>query len=122
MAAGVSAKAPGALRTIGEVSAETGIATHILRYWESHVAALRPVRRAGGRRYFRPEDVALVRRLDQYIHHQGYTLDGAARAIATGEPAVAPTSLSGAGSAAVPDQTRALTMLRDRLRQALAVN
>lgn len=120
MTAGVSAKAPGALRTIGEVSAETGIATHILRYWESHVAALRPVRRAGGRRYFRPEDVALVRQLDQYIHHQGYTLDGAARAIAAGEPVADPVPILNI-SCDMSDQARALTMLRDRLRQALAL-
>ena len=121
MAIGVSAKAPGALRTIGEVSAETGVATHILRYWEIHVAALRPVRRAGGRRYFRPEDVALVRQLDQYIHHQGYTLDGAARAIAGGAAQASPLPAS-IVSNDMSDQTRALTMLRDRLRQALALN
>ncbi|MCC7395054.1 MAG: MerR family transcriptional regulator [Sphingomonadaceae bacterium] len=124
MVAGVSAKAPGALRTIGEVSAETGIATHILRYWESHVAALRPVRRAGGRRYFRPEDVALVRQLDQLIHHQGYTLDGAARTIAGGEPAAsaAPVVVPSPSVADNSAYARSLSALRDRLRQALAAS
>lgn len=81
MTAGRASKAPGALRTIGEVAAETGIAPHILRYWEQAVPALRPLRRAGGRRYFREEDVALVRRLDELVSRQGYTLDGAARAL-----------------------------------------
>ena len=55
-------KARGAFRTIGEVSAETGLAHHILRYWETRFPQLRPVTRAGNRRYYRPEDVALVRR------------------------------------------------------------
>lgn len=77
-------KAPDALRTIGEVAAETGVAPHILRYWEAHVPALRPVRRAGGRRYFRVADVALIRRLDALVTDQGYTLEGAARALQGG--------------------------------------
>ena len=76
-----SEKAPGALLTIGEVSAETGVAAHVLRYWEEHVPALKPLRRAGGRRYYRADDVALVRRLQSLVRDQGYTLDGAAKAI-----------------------------------------
>ena len=74
-------KAAGALRTIGEVARETGIAAHILRYWERHVPALQPVRRAGGRRYYRAEDLALVQRLHHLVSTLGYTLDGAARAL-----------------------------------------
>ncbi len=74
-------KAPDALRTIGEVAVETGIAPHILRYWERNVAELQPLRRAGGRRYFRAEDIALVRRLHQLVAADGYTLEGAARAV-----------------------------------------
>lgn len=73
-------KSPAALRTIGEVVAETGVAAHILRYWERQVAALQPVRRAGDRRYYRAADVALIVEIARLINDEGYTLDGAARA------------------------------------------
>jgi DNA-binding transcriptional MerR regulator len=69
-------KAPGAFRTIGEVAAETGVAAHILRYWEGRFPQLRPVQRAGGRRHYRPEDVALVRRIDAMLGREGYTIAG----------------------------------------------
>ena len=58
-------KDPEAFRTIGELSEELGVAQHILRYWEAKFPQLRPLQRAGNRRYYRPADVALARR----IHH-----------------------------------------------------
>jgi DNA-binding transcriptional MerR regulator len=70
------AKDPGAFRTIGEVSAELGIAQHILRYWEGRFPQLKPLQRAGNRRYYRPEDVELVRRIDHLLSQQGYTVRG----------------------------------------------
>ncbi|MFM6854193.1 MAG: MerR family transcriptional regulator [Sphingopyxis sp.] len=117
-------KAPDALRTIGELSAETGIATHVLRYWERNVPALQPLRRAGGRRYYRAEDAALVRQLYHLVSQQGYTLDGAARALkgvgrtdagavgdaganagsgANAAPGADTMAIAGHGSMAVPD-------------------
>lgn len=74
--AGGPAKAAGALRTIGELSAETGLPQHILRYWETRFPELRPLQRAGNRRYYRPEDVALVRRIDRLLNREGYTVRG----------------------------------------------
>ena len=71
-----AAKAAGAFRTIGEVSRETGLPQHILRYWETRFVQLRPVQRAGNRRYYRPEDTALVRRIDQLLNRDGYTVRG----------------------------------------------
>ncbi|MEQ1725136.1 MAG: MerR family transcriptional regulator [Sphingopyxis sp.] len=88
-------KAHDALQTIGEVSAQTGVATHILRYWEYHVPDLQPLRRAGGRRYYRAADVALVQRLQRLVSDDGYTLDGAARAVRGGggaAPSPVPTA------------------------------
>ena len=73
---GGSPKAAGALRTIGELSAETGLPQHILRYWETRFPQLKPLQRAGNRRYYRPEDVALVKRIDQLLNHDGYTVRG----------------------------------------------
>ncbi|OYX39446.1 MULTISPECIES: MerR family transcriptional regulator [unclassified Sphingomonas] len=69
-------KAAGAFRTIGELSQELGIARHILRYWETRFTQLRPLQRAGKRRYYRPEDVALVRRINTLLNHEGYTIRG----------------------------------------------
>ncbi len=65
-----------AFRTISEVAADTGVAQHILRYWETRFPQLRPLQRAGNRRYYRPADVDLVRRIDALLNHDGYTIKG----------------------------------------------
>lgn len=80
-------KAAGALRTIGEVSKALGIRQHVLRYWEEQFPMLKPLKRSGGRRYYRPEDVALVETIDRLVHREGYTLKGARKALSgKGEP------------------------------------
>lgn len=63
-------KAPEALRTIGEVVAATGCPAHILRYWETRFPQLRPLTRAGQRRYYRPSDIALVLRIKEMLYDQ----------------------------------------------------
>ncbi len=70
-------KDDGALRTIGEVSEALDIKPHVLRYWEQQFSLLKPLKRSGGRRYYRPADVALVERIDQLVNQEGYTLKGA---------------------------------------------
>jgi DNA-binding transcriptional MerR regulator len=69
-------KDPGALLTIGELSQELGVAQHILRYWESKFPQLRPMQRAGNRRYYRPDDVDLARRINRLLNQEGYTVRG----------------------------------------------
>lgn len=66
-----------ALRTIGEVSEALAIKPHVLRYWEQQFSLLKPLKRSGGRRYYRPEDVALVEEIDRLVNEEGYTLKGA---------------------------------------------
>ncbi|MEM9085425.1 MAG: MerR family transcriptional regulator [Pseudomonadota bacterium] len=66
-----------ALRTIGEVSEALDIKPHVLRYWEQQFSLLKPLKRSGGRRYYRPSDVALVERINQLVNEEGYTLKGA---------------------------------------------
>lgn len=66
-----------ALRTIGEVSDGLGIKPHVLRYWEQQFSLLNPLKRSGGRRYYRVEDVALVEEIDRLVNAEGYTLRGA---------------------------------------------
>jgi len=75
-------KAPDALRTIGEVARAMGIRQHVLRYWEEQFPLLKPVKRGGGRRYYRPEDISLIATIDRLVHREGYTLRGARQAIA----------------------------------------
>jgi DNA-binding transcriptional MerR regulator len=69
-------KDPGALLTIGELSTELGVAQHILRYWETKFPQLKPMQRAGNRRYYRPDDVELARRIHHLLYQQGYTVRG----------------------------------------------
>jgi DNA-binding transcriptional MerR regulator len=83
-------KSPDAFRTIGELSAELGVAQHILRYWESKFPQLRPLQRAGNRRYYRPADVALVRRIADLLNNQGYTVRGVQQLLREKDSAAAP--------------------------------
>ncbi|WP_336488515.1 MerR family transcriptional regulator [Methylobacterium nigriterrae] len=72
-------KSPGAFRTIKEVADDLDIPQHVLRFWETRFSQIRPVKRAGGRRYYRPEDVDLLRGVRRLLHGQGYTIKGAQR-------------------------------------------
>lgn len=74
-------KAEGAFRTIGELSKETGLPQHILRYWETRFPQLRPLQRAGNRRYYRPQDVVLVQRIARMLNDEGYTIRGVQQAL-----------------------------------------
>jgi DNA-binding transcriptional MerR regulator len=86
-------KDPGALKTIGELSRELGVAQHILRYWESRFPELKPMQRAGNRRYYRPADVALARRINRLLGEEGYTVRGVQKLLrgkGSEDPAPAP--------------------------------
>ena len=114
-----------ALRTIGEVAAGFGIRQHVLRYWEQQFPMLRPLKRSGGRRYYRPEDVALVETIDRLINREGYTLKGARQAIERGvgsaaESPVRPVPAPSLERPAAPDILPQLRAIRDRLSAALA--
>lgn len=77
MAAAVpGAKSPEAFRTISEVAAELDVPQHVLRFWETKFAQVRPLKRAGGRRYYRPEDVDLLRGVYRLLYSDGYTIKG----------------------------------------------
>ena len=70
-------KAPDAFRTISEVADELDIPQHVLRFWESRFPQIKPMKRAGGRRYYRPEDVDLLRGIKHLLYAEGYTIRGA---------------------------------------------
>ncbi len=69
-------KSPEAFRTISEVASELDVPQHVLRFWESRFAQIKPVKRAGGRRYYRPEDVDLLRGIRSLLYHDGFTIKG----------------------------------------------
>lgn len=77
-------KAEGAFLTISELSGELGLPQHILRYWETRFPQLRPLQRSGNRRYYRPADVVLVRRINHLLNVEGFTVRGAQKALADG--------------------------------------
>ena len=72
-------KAPDAFRTISEVAAELDLPQHVLRFWESRFPQIRPMKRGGGRRYYRPDDVELLRGIRHLLYGQGYTIRGVQR-------------------------------------------
>ncbi|MBI1206907.1 MAG: MerR family transcriptional regulator [Azospirillum sp.] len=84
-------KSASAFRTISEVSTELEVPQHVLRFWETKFPQVRPLKRGGGRRYYRPEDVDLLRRIQRLLYSEGYTIKGVQRllrdpnAAATGE-------------------------------------
>ena len=115
-----SGKAEGAMRTIGEVSAELGVKPHILRYWEAQFDSIKPLKRAGGRRYYRPEDVETLRTIDRLLNREGFTVRGARQYLAgkTAKPAPAAAPAPSASAAPAIDLA-ALRAIRDRLAAAL---
>jgi DNA-binding transcriptional MerR regulator len=116
-------KAPDALRTIGEVTRALGIRQHVLRYWEEQFPMLRPVKRSGNRRYYRPEDIALIAEIDRLVHREGFTLRGARLAMEAGiTKDVAPPSAPLAPQKSAPAFTLVsdLRAIRAELADALA--
>lgn len=104
-------KAAGAFRTIGELSRETGLPQHILRYWETRFPQLKPLQRAGNRRYYRQTDIALVLRIQGLLDQEGYTIRGVQKLLATERKRV-----SGVKD---PVDLEAIQAVRDALSDAL---
>jgi DNA-binding transcriptional MerR regulator len=77
-------KAPNAFRTISEVADELHIPQHVLRFWETKFQQVKPLKRGGGRRYYRPDDIALLRRISDLLYIQGYTIKGVQRLLREG--------------------------------------
>ena len=119
-------KSAGAFRTTSEVAKELGLPAHVLRFWESKFPQISPLRRAGGRRYYRPEDVALLRRIRQCLYQEGYTIRGVQKLLREGglregsadlaaaepAPAAAPPACGEALAAALEAVRRELVAIR----------
>ncbi len=100
-------KAPSAFRTISEVADDLHIPQHVLRFWETKFPQLKPLKRGGGRRYYRPEDIALLRRVSDLLYTQGYTIKGVQRLLREGglDEAVAASNAPPAAAAIEPPET-----------------
>lgn len=120
-----------AFLTIGELAGELGVPQHILRYWETRFPQLRPLQRAGNRRYYRPADVALARRIHHLLEEEHYTIKGVQRLLVgkSAEPEVPVAAIPVEAPAAPVPQAQhggvdvdALRRLRTMLREALAAD
>jgi DNA-binding transcriptional MerR regulator len=120
-------KAPSAMLAIGELAERIGVPTHVLRYWETRFPQLKPLQRSGRRRYYRSEDVALAERIHHLLHVQGFTVEGARKALVEpngAAPVAAPLTREifgdpapARGAAGIPVEE--LVALRQRLAAAL---
>jgi DNA-binding transcriptional MerR regulator len=114
-----------AFRTIGELAEDLGVPQHILRYWETRFPQLRPLQRAGNRRYYRPADVQLAHRIHRLLNRDGYTIRGVQQLLASGAPdgdgTAAPPAPIPVSTPASPGDSRTddLRALRKTLRDAL---
>lgn len=114
-------KSDAAFRTISEAAEALGVAQHVLRFWETRFPQLQPLKRAGGRRYYRPADMALLHRIKTLLHDQGMTIRGAQLALAGKPPAPPEPSPHPPAKAPAPGLSRlAIQTLRDRLAAALS--
>ncbi len=123
-------KAATAFRTISEVADDLQIPQHVLRFWETKFPQLKPLKRGGGRRYYRPEDIALLRRISDLLYTQGYTIKGVQRllrdggiegispeALADAEAELPPEDQDDAAIAALREALQVLEGLAEELRQ-----
>ena len=106
-------KANDAFKTISEVSALLDVPQHVLRFWESKFSGLRPLKRGGGRRYYRPEDVAVLRRIRQLLYVDGFTIKGAQKLVRSKTLATKQNVLTAENRASGKDLAEAMAMLDD---------
>jgi DNA-binding transcriptional MerR regulator len=91
-------KSAAAFRTISEVASDLDVPPHVLRFWESKFSQIRPLKRGGGRRYYRPEDIELLRRIRTLLYRDGYTIKGVQKLLRS--PGVRPVADEPAATAA----------------------
>jgi DNA-binding transcriptional MerR regulator len=115
-------KAPDAFRTISEVADDLDVPQHVLRFWETRFAQIKPMKRSGGRRYYRPEDVNLLRGIRHLLYGQGYTIRGVQRILREQGVKTVQNWQSGAISPMVPspdDEIDHEEMLRNAVNEEM---
>ena len=129
-------KSAGAFRTISEVDSELNVPSHVLRFWETRFSQIRPMKRGGGRRYYRPEDIGLLRKIRSLLYDDGYTIKGVQKLFRDGslkkllkkstfsdeEAVVASKVAHGKSVANVPEiSTKCRTELQELLEELVAL-
>jgi DNA-binding transcriptional MerR regulator len=114
------AKGPEAFRTISEAAAEVEVPQHVLRFWETRFTFIKPMKRAGGRRFYRPQDIAILKGVRRLLHDEGYTIKGVQRLAR--EEGLRRLAASGEGGAVTPTPVEAVKSApgHERLHAALA--
>ncbi len=107
-----------AFRTISEVADELNVPQHVLRFWEGKFPQLKPLKRGGGRRYYRPEDIALLRRIAGLLYSQGYTIKGVQRLLSDDGASPAGETPTAGIDAAMASLDAVAAELRDLLRKS----
>ena len=107
-----------AFRTISEVAEDLNVPQHVLRFWEGKFPQLKPLKRGGGRRYYRPEDIALLRRIAGLLYSQGYTIKGVQRLLGDDGANAASDSAPAGIDAAMASLDAVAAELRDLMRKA----
>jgi DNA-binding transcriptional MerR regulator len=116
-------KSPEAFRNISEVSTMLDVPAHVLRFWETRFNQIKPVKRSGGRRYYRPEDIQLLTRIRDLLYREGYTIKGAQQVLKTGSSDDIASDENPVADTVV-DMSKALSLLQEashrlaRLEQA----
>lgn len=127
-------KAASAYKTISEVSEALGVPAHVLRFWESKFSQLKPMKRSGGRRYYRQEDIALLETIKSLLYDEGYTIKGAQASLSKRRKAdalansatssadlAAPPSASGAGGSSPVDAQQSFAPRPENIRIAVSL-
>ncbi|WP_300578829.1 MerR family transcriptional regulator [Phenylobacterium sp.] len=113
------AKGPEAFRTISEAAEELDVPQHVLRFWETKFSFIRPMKRAGGRRFYRPQDIAVLQGVRRLLHDEGYTIKGVQK-LHKDQGLRRLLAESGADlGGETPDETLADSEIRDRLALVL---
>ena len=120
-------KSVAAFRTISEVADDLEVPPHVLRFWETKFTQVKPLKRGGGRRYYRPEDVALLRRIRELLYGDGYTIKGVQRLLKDGggklrdddAPEISPVPSNGEAAEVDPNQVFTRSHLDDSTRNGI---
>lgn len=124
-------KSAGAFRTISEVAGELNVQQHVLRFWETKFSQVRPLKRGGGRRYYRPEDVELLKRIHHLLYTEGYTIKGVQKllrevgknqimqnvVLSTAQPRAEPEEITAANEPPEKLSPRQRTVLQEMLKE-----
>jgi len=116
-------KSAGAFRTISEVAGELNVEQHVLRFWETKFTQIKPLKRGGGRRYYRPEDVELLKNIHHLLYSEGYTIKGVQKLLSATRGNLSPRVQDGHDMAAAEEVetpiARAVEKNRDELQAML---